>query len=182
MLSIQGYLGHIVSEEGISTDPKKVEAVLHWPIPKTVYDVRAILGFVGFYRRFVKGFSKVALPLRKFLIGLESQGKKAAKHTPVDWGKEEQNAFVTLKSLCCKAPILAYPNYKLPFILHTDSSLEGLGAVLYQVQKGVKRVIVYASRSVNKTEMNYPVHKLEFLALKLTITDKFHDYLYSGNT
>ena len=125
------------------------------------------LGFVGYYRRFIKGFSKAALPLRKLLIG---------------WGEEEQNAFDTLKSLCCKAPILAYPNYKLPFILHTDSSLEGLGAVLYQVQNGVKRVIAYASRSGNKTEMNYPVHKLELLALKWAITDKFHDYLYGGNT
>ena len=172
------YLGHIFSKEG----PKKVEAVLNWPVPKTVYDVRAFLGFVGYYRRFIKGFSKVALPLRKLLIGLESQGKKAAKHTPINWGEEEKNAFDTLKSLCCKAPILAYLNYKLPFILHTDSSLEGLGAVLYQVQNGVKRVIAYASRSVNKTEMNYPVHKLEFLALKWAITDKFHDYLYVGNT
>ena len=81
---------------------------------------------MGYYRKFIKGFSKVALPLRKFLIGLESQGKKAAKHTLVDWGEEEQNAFDTLKSLCCKAPILAYPNYKLPFILHTDSSLKDL--------------------------------------------------------
>ena len=93
----------------------------------------AFLGFVGYYGRFIKGFSKVALPLRKLLIGLESQGRKAAKHTPVDWGEEEKIAFDTLKSLCCKALILAYPNYKLPFILHTDNSLEGLGAVLYQV-------------------------------------------------
>ena len=85
---------------------------------------------MGYYRRFIKGFGKVTLPLRKLLIGLESQGKKAAKHTPVDWGEEEKIAFDTLKSLCCKAPILTYPNYKLPFILHTDSSLEGLGAVL----------------------------------------------------
>ena len=140
------------------------------------------LGSVGYYRRFIKDFSKVALSLRKLLIGLESQGKKVAKHTPVDWGEEEQNAFDTLKSWCCQAPIFAYPNYKLPFILHTDSSLEGLGAVLYQVQNGVKRVIAYASRSVSKTEMNYPVHKLEFLALKWAITDKFHDYLYGDNT
>ena len=152
-----------------------MEAVLNWPVPKTVYDVRAFLGFVGYYKRFIKDFSKVALPLRKPLIGLESQGKEAAKHTPVDRGEEEQNAFDTLKSLCCQAPILAYPNYNLPFILHTDSSLEGLGAVLYQVQNGVKRVIAYASRSVSKTYMNYPVHKLEILVLKWAITDKFHD-------
>ena len=176
------YLGHIVSEEGVSTDPKKVEAVLNWPVPETVYDVRAFLGFVGYYRRFIKDFSKVVLPLRKLLVGLESQGKKAAKHTPVDWDEEEQKSFDTLKVLCCQAPILAYPDYKLPFILHTDSSLEGLGAVLYQIQNGVKRVIGYTSRSLNKSEVDYPVHKLEFLAFKWAVTDKFHDYLYGSNT
>ena len=84
--------------------------------------------------------------------------------------------------MCCQAPILTYPNYKLPIILHTDSTLEELGVVLYQVQNGVNRVIAYASRSVSKTEMNYPVHKLEFLALQWAITDQFHDYLYGGDT
>ena len=76
---------------------------------------------------------KISVRLPYLLIGLELQGKKAAKHTPVDWGEEEQKAFDTLKTLCCQAHILAYPNYKLPFILHIDSSLEGLGAVLYQI-------------------------------------------------
>ena len=74
------------------------------------------------------------------------------------------------------------PPSKLTLHIETISKTEGLKAVLYQVQKGVKRVIAYASRSVNKTELNYPVHKLEFLALKWAITDKFHDYLYGGNT
>ena len=101
------YLGHIVSEEGVSTDPWKVEAVLNWPVPKTVYDIRAFLGFVGYYRRFIKDFSKVALLLRKLLVGMESQGKKAAKHTPVGWDEEEKKSFDTLKALCCQAPILA---------------------------------------------------------------------------
>ena len=78
-------------------------------------------------------------------------------------------------------PILAFPNYKLPFILHTDSSTEGLGAVLYQKQEGKLRVIACASRSVTKTESNYPAHKLEFLVLKWAICEKFHEYLY-GNT
>ena len=74
------------------------------------------------------------------------------------------------------------PPSKLLLYIETISKTEGLKAVLYQVQNGVKRVIAYASRSVNKTEMNYPVHKLEFLALKWAITDKFHDYLNGGNT
>ena len=82
-----------------------------------------------------------------------------------------------LKELCVNAPILAFPNYKLPFILHTDSSTEGLGAVLYQKQEGKLRVIAYASRSVTKTESNYPAHNLEFLALKWAICEKFHEYL-----
>ena len=70
------------------------------------------------------------------------------------------------------------------FILHieTISKTEGFKAVLYQIQNGVKRVIAYVSRSLNKSEMNYPVHKLEFLALKWAVTDKLHDYLYGGNT
>ena len=80
----------------------------------------------------------------------------------------------------CHAPILAFPDYKLPFILHTDSSTEGLGAVLYQKQEGKLRVTAYASRSVTKTESNYPTHKLEFVALKWAICEKFHEYLYGS--
>ena len=98
-----------------------------------------------------------------------------------DKSEAAQSAFKVLKELCVIAPILAFPDYKLPFILHTNSSTEGLGAVLYQKQEGKLRVIAYASRSVTKTESNYPAHKLEFLALKWAICEKFHEYLY-GNT
>lgn len=175
------YLGHVVSAEGVATDPKKLEAVKNWPIPFTVYDVRSFLGFIGYYRKFIKDFSKIAKPLRTLLQGLESQGKKTAKKSLIDWTSEHQETFDHLKQLCCEAPILAYPDHKLPFILHTDSSTDGLGAILYQVQGGQKRVIAYASRSVNQAEARYPAHKLEFLALKWAITEKFHDYLYGGN-
>ena len=75
---------------------------------------------------------------------------------------------------------MAYADYSLPFILHTDSSGTGLGSVLYQKQQGVERVISYVSRGVRPSERNYPAHKLEFLALKWAITDKFHDYLYGS--
>ena len=78
--------------------------------------------------------------------------------------------------------MLAYADFKAPFILHTDASGEGLGAVLYQAQEGRQRVIAYASRSLSKSEKNYPVHKLEFLALKWAITDKFHEYLYGSSS
>ena len=86
-----------------------------------------------------------------------------------------------MKEACCEAPILAYADFRKPFILHTDSSLDGLGAVLYQEdQDGQLRVIAYASRSLSKSERNYPVYKLEFLALKWTVTDKFKEYLYGA--
>ena len=175
------YLGHVVSGKGISTNPKKVQAVAKWPTPKTVYDVRSFLGFVGYYRRFIKNFSKIAKPIREVITGLENQSKRSAKKTFVEWTEAADSAFEHLKKLCISTPILAYPDYKLPFVLHTDSSSEGLGAVLYQKQNGKLRVIAYASRSVSKSESHYPAHKLEFLALKWPVCEKFHEYLYGSN-
>ena len=175
------YLGHVVSGKGISTNPKKVEAVAKWPTPQTVYDVRSFLGFVGYYRRFIRNFSKIAKPIREVITGLENQSKRSAKKTFVEWTEAADSAFEHLKKLCISTPILAYPDYKLPFVLHTDSSSEGLGAVLYQKQNGKLRVIAYASRSVSKSESHYPAHKLEFLALKWAVCEKFHEYLYGSN-
>ena len=175
------YLGHVVSGKGISTNPKKVEAVAKWPTPKTVYDARSFLGFVGYYRRFIKDFSKIAKPIREVITGLENQSKRSAKKTFVEWTEAADSAFEHLKKLCISTPILAYPDYKLPFVLHTDSSSEGLGAVLYQKQNGKLRVTAYASRSVSKAESHYPAHKLEFLALKWAVCEKFHEYLYGSN-
>ena len=174
------YLGHLVSGKGVATNPKKVEAVTNWPVPHTVYDVRSFLGFVGYYRRFIRDFSKISKPIREVIIGLENQSRRVAKKTLINWSEAAQSAFEVLKELCVNAPILVFPDYKLPFILHTDSSTEGLGAVLYQKQEGKLRVIAYASRSVTKTESNYPAHKLEFLALKWAICEKFHEYLYGS--
>ena len=174
------YLGHVVSGKGISTNPKKIEAVTKWPTPKTVYDVRSFLGFVGYYRRFIKNFSKITKPIREVITGLENQSKRAAKKTYIEWTDAAESAFEALKTMCVSTPILAYPNYQLPFILHTDSSTDGLGAVLYQKQDGKQRVIAYASRSVSKAESNYPAHKLEFLALKWAVCEKFHEYLYGS--
>ena len=85
-----------------------------------------------------------------------------------------------MQRLCTESPILAYADFKAPFILHTDATGDGLGAVLYQVQEGQRRVIAYASQSLSRSERNYPVHKLEFLSLQWAITDKFHEYLYGS--
>ena len=93
------------------------------------------------------------------------------------WTTVEQKAFDKLKVTLCSPPILAYPNFNLPFELHTDASMKGLGAVLCQKQGDLKRVIAYASRALSKSEQNYSAYKLEFLALKWAITEKFSDYL-----
>ena len=176
------YLGHVVSGKGIATNPKKAEAVTKWPTPKTIYDVRSLLGFVEYYRRFIKDFSKIPKPIREVITGLENQSKRTAKKTFIEWTEAADSAFEHLKKLCTSTPILAYPDYQLPFVLHTDSSSEGLGAVLYQRQEDKLRVIAYASRPVSKSESHYPAHKLEFLALKWAVCEKFHEYRYDSKS
>jgi transposase InsO family protein len=179
------YLGHVASEQGISVDPEKTKVVQKWPVPTNLTEVLSFLGFVGFYRRFLKNFSRVAKPLNDLNQGAGKVGRKKKLRkklaVPFVWGPKQQEAFEELIRLCTTAPVLAFADYSKPFILHTDASLEGLGAVLYQEQEGQERVIAYASRSLTSSERNYPVHKLEFLALKWAATDKLHDYLY-GNT
>ena len=171
------YLGHIVSDKGIETDPKKIEAILKWPVPKTVHDVRSFLGFTNYYRKFIYKYAQKAKPLNKLISG--DNVKK--KHSKVDWTDECQTAFDLLKETCTNTPIWAYANYKKPFRLNTDASERGLGAVLYQQQDDKTfRVIAYASKTLSKTERNYDAHKLEFLALKWSITQRFHEYLYGG--
>ena len=127
------YLGHVVRQEGVSTDPDKIKAITEWPRPTTVTEVRSFLGFVSHYRRFIPNFSKVAKPLNTLLQNLEGTSNQKKKFK-VNWGPEQQEAFENLQKLCTEASILAYADFKTPFILHTDASSEGLGAVLYQYQ------------------------------------------------
>ena len=172
------YLGHIVSNEGIETDPKKIEAIVKWPGPRTVHEVHKFLGFTNYYRKFVYKYAQIARPLNKLISG--ENAKK--KHRKVDWGEDQEISFCELKDACTKTPVLAYADYKKPFRVNTDASERGLGSVLYQKQDdGTFPVITYASRSLSKTEKNYNAHKLEFLALKWAITEHFHEYLYGGD-
>ena len=104
------------------------------------------------------------------------------KKTLVEWTAECQQAFEQLKQLCSQIPILAYANYKKPFKLHIDASENGLGAVLYQKQDdGTDHIIAYFSWTLSKSERNYDAHKLEFLALKWSVTERFNEYLYGGH-
>ncbi len=178
------YLGHVVSEDRVSTDPDKVSVVKSWPVPKSASEVQSFLGFVGFYHRFVRGFSKIARPLHQLTQGLNQRGKKSKKQgtaNPFHWEIEHQEAFNQLIDCVTSAPVLGFANHRYPFEFYTDASGEVLGAVLYQTVDDKKRVIAFASRSLSKSERIYPAHKLEFLALKWAVCGKFHDYLY-GNT
>ena len=172
-------MGHVVGHKEVTTDPKMIEAVTEWPRPTTVTEVRSILDFVGYYRRFIPNFSKIDKPINNLLQNLEWTSNQKKKFQ-VQWGPEQREAFETLQRLCTEAPILAYADLKAPFSLHTDASSDGLGAVLYQKQDGQRKVKAYASRSLSPSERNYPAHKLEILALKWAITDKFHEYLYGA--
>ena len=135
------YLGHVVSEEGVRTDPKKIEAIRKWPRPHNVHTVRRFLGFVNYYRKFIKDYSKIARPLYNLI-----SGDNAKRRTnPVEWSLGAEEAFQTLIERCTNTPILAYADFSLPFELHIDASGIRLGAVLYQTQEGKKRVIAYAN-------------------------------------
>lgn len=179
------FLGHVISGDGIEVDSEKTSALTTWPTPKNLKELRRFLGFAGFYRRFVKDYSKLAEPLHTLLRGEKTKkGKKKKpqkpKAMPWTWGASQQSAFEALIQKLTSAPILAYADYSLPFLLHVDASGFGLGAVLYQNQEGIDRVIAYASRALSPAERNYPAHKREFLALKWAVCDKFYDHLY-GN-
>lgn len=170
------YVGHIVSEHGVEPDPDKLAKVKNWPIPQNPEEVRQFLGFAGYYRKFIHDFSKIARPLLDIMAtGKKSRSKKVDPKWR--WEKEQQTSFDLIKQKLTSPPVLGYPDFDKPFKLHTDACQTGLGAVLYQEQDGMDRVIAYASRGLSKSEKNYPTHKLEFLALKWAVTEKFSDYL-----
>ncbi|KAL7824866.1 hypothetical protein SRHO_G00343640, partial [Serrasalmus rhombeus] len=131
------FLGHVVSGEGIATDPNKTAAVRDWPTPRTVRQVRSFLGFTSYYRQFVKGFAEIAAPLHRLTGG---------SGTKFRWSDEADRAFLTLKEKLCSTPVLAYPIPSGQFVVDTDASDHGLGAVLSQMQDGSERVIAYFSR------------------------------------
>ena len=116
------YLGHVVSGDGIATDPCKIEAICNWPTPKTVTDVRSFTGFTNYYRKFIKGYAKIARPLHELTSG--ENGKK--KNHWVEWTNRCKESFDTLKAICSECPVLAYADYTKPFVLHTDTSTTGL--------------------------------------------------------
>ena len=181
------FLGHVLSAKGISPNPEKVDKVRDWPVPKTSKEVHSFIGLASYYRRFIPSFAKWSKPLNALIVPPAHQAKvrrgemKKSELTEFVWSKECQEGFDALKHALTTAPVLAYPDYSQPFILETDASLKGLGAVLSQKGKdGEVRVIAYASRSLRPSERSmrdYSSAKIELMALKWSVCEKFKDYL-----
>ena len=161
------YLGHIVSSKGIETDPEKVRCVSDWPTPTDQRSLKQFMGLASYYRRFVQGFAQVAAPLNAL----------TEKTKTWEWTAECNGAFLELKKRLVSAPILVMPCFYHKFILDTDASGEGLGAVLSQSVDGQERVVAYASKTLSKTERRYCATRRELLAV-VWATQHFQPYLY----
>jgi hypothetical protein len=144
-------LGLIITDGGIAVDPSKVQDVLNWNPPKNVPEIKSFLGLVGYYRRFIEGFSKIVKPLTSLL----EKGKE------FKWDDKCQACFEELKKKLTTALVLIMPDIHKGFYVYCDASRQGLGCVLMQEGK----VVAYASRRLRKHEQNYPTHDLELAAI-----------------
>ncbi|XP_028853388.1 LOW QUALITY PROTEIN: uncharacterized protein LOC114800338 [Denticeps clupeoides] len=184
------YVGHIVSKDGIATDPDKVAAVANWPQP---IDLKTLRSFLGYYRRFIQNYSAITKPLTELTKGYPpmQKGKTSRKETAGEYFKQSEpfgdqwtvectHLFNQIKYALTHAPVLAFADPSKPYVLHVDASLQGLGAVLNQDHPEGLRPVAFASRRLNSAEQRYHIHQLEFLALKWSVVDKFHDYLYGA--
>ncbi|GKB30089.1 putative reverse transcriptase domain-containing protein, partial [Tanacetum coccineum] len=157
------FLGHVINGDGIHVDLSKIEAVKNWKAPRTLSEVRSFLGLVGYFRRFIENFSKIA----KYLTILTQKCKT------FDWGEEQELAFQTLKDKLCNVPVLALPNEPKNFVVYCDASGLGLGCVLMQRSK----VMAYASRQLKIHEKNYTTYDLELGAVVFALKI-WRNYLY----
>ena len=157
------FLRHIVSEEGIRVDPKKIEVIIEWKQPRIVIEVSSFLGFEGYYRRFVNGFSMTAASRTRLL----------QKIVRFEWSEKCQASFEKLKAFLTEASVLTKSTYDKEYVIFSDALLNGLGCVLMQEGK----VVPYASRQLKPHEKNYPTHDLELAAIVFALKIWRH-YLY----
>ncbi|WVZ83697.1 hypothetical protein U9M48_030818 [Paspalum notatum var. saurae] len=159
------YLGHVISAGGVATDPSKVTAVSNWPTPKSVKELRSFLGLAGYYRRFVRHFGVIARPLNDLL-------KKGALFI---WTSQHEEAFQALKKALITAPILALPNFSLPFCIETDASGVGVGAVL--MQQG--HPLAYLIKALGPRTLGLSAYEKEYLAILIAV-EHWRHYLQLG--
>ena len=164
------FLGHVISDRGIGTDPAKIAQVADWPAPTSVSELRTFLGLASYYRRFVRNFANIAAPLHAL----------TKKNVQFRWSAEAQESFEVLKLALTTPPVLAMPTDEGEFTLDTDASERAIGAVLSQRQHGEERVIAYASRSLDRREQNYCITRKELLAI-VHFLKYFKQYLLGRN-
>lgn len=163
------FLGHIISERGVTPDPSKTRDIQDFPVPRCVKDVRSFLGLCGYYGNHVQNFALIASPL--YLL--------TRKNAYFRWTDECQRSFEDLKKTLISRPILAFPDFSKQFIVTTDASDVGLGATLSQKHNDQEVVVSYASHALTQLERNYSATEKECLAVKWAI-DKFRPYIYGS--
>ena len=163
-----------MSKKGVRPSDINVKAVAKYAPLQTYTEIRAFLGLVGHYRHFIKGFAQIVQPLNEHLAG-EGASQKSEQ---VSLSEKALKAFEVLKKACMQSPVLAFTDYTKDFLLETDASKDGLGAVLSQKQEdGWLHLVAYGSQALTTHEKNYHSTKLEFLALKWAIMEHFKEYL-----
>ncbi|KAL4100697.1 hypothetical protein QTP88_020731 [Uroleucon formosanum] len=161
------YLGHQITDEGVKPDPQKISCVKQFPIPRNVKEVKSFLGLSGYYRRFIRNYGQIAKPLTSLL----------KKDVPYRWSDICQTSFETLKNLLTQAPILQYPDFQKPFNLTCDASNYAIGCILSQGPIGKDLPIAFASRTLNKAEINYNTTEKELTSIVWGIK-VFRPYLF----
>ena len=168
------FLAHCVTKDGVQPSEEHVKAITNFPEPDSYTSIQRFVGMVGHFRRFITHFTRLARPLNNHL---EGDASKLKAHKVV-LSQKAKEAFSLLKQALLQAPVLKFADYSKPFVLETDASSEGLGAVLLQEgEDGKLHPIAYGSRSVTKAERNYHLGKAKFLTLKWAIMDHFKEYL-----
>lgn len=162
------FLGYIVDKEGLRTDPDKVAAILNFPRPRNMTELKRFIGLASWYRRFVKDFSMVAAPLHNLT--------KTKKSKKLIWNDEAEKSFTELKTLLTTTPVMSCPDYSKPFIVQCDASSKGIGAVLCQKVEGNEQAIAYLSRKLSDREKRYSTSERELLSVVHAI-EKFRPYL-----
>jgi hypothetical protein len=155
------YLGHIVSHEGVKVDPNKIKAMMDWPIPKTLKNLRGFLGLTGYYRKFVRHYGRIEAPLTTL-----------TKKDAFSWTPEATKAFEQLKEVMCKAHVLTTPDFTKTFIVECDASGNGIGVVL--MQEG--RPLAFESQPLKGKDLHKPIYEKEMMAI-LHALKKWHPYL-----
>uniref|UniRef100_A0AB38Z2N6 RNA-directed DNA polymerase n=1 Tax=Panta errantivirus TaxID=3078412 RepID=A0AB38Z2N6_9VIRU len=169
------FLGHIVTDEGIKPNIKKIEAIKMFQAPKTIKQLRSFLGLMGYYRKFIRDYAMIAKPLTNILRG----ETKISSTKKISLSEEQIKCFDKLKHILSSSDILIYPDYNQPFILTTDASDYAIGAVLSQGELGKDKPIHFGSRTLNKTEESYSVPEKEMLAI-IWALKTFRNYLYGA--